>query len=58
MRDVPGQPSGLGAAFDKEYAALPEALKMIYTPKEYGWLDPVDRARLLDDLCMPEATED
>lgn len=50
--------SGFGPAFDAEYDALPEALKMIYSPKEYAWLPPERRARLIEDETMPEATED
>lgn len=52
------QPTGFGPAFDAEYDALPESLKVIYTPKEYAWLDPSIRARVVESECMPEAFED
>lgn len=50
--------TGFGAVFDAEYDALPEALKTIYTPKEYAWLPPERRARLIEDETMPEVEED
>lgn len=50
--------TGLGAHFDAEYEALPEAIKVIYTPKEYAWLDPQIRARLIEQETMPEVGED
>jgi hypothetical protein len=51
-------PSRFGAAFDAEYEALPESLKVIYSPKEYAWLDPTQRARLIEQETMPEVGED
>lgn len=51
-------PTGYGAAFDKEYDALPEALKLIYTPKDYAWTPPELRARLIEQECLPEVPED
>ena len=50
--------TGFGPAFDAEYAALPESLKMIYSPKEYAWIQPERRARLIDEECLPEVGED
>lgn len=52
------QPSRFGAGFDAEYDALPEALKLIYTPKEYAWLPPETRATLIDQETMPDVGED
>ena len=50
--------TGYGAAFDAEYASLPEPLKVIYTPKEYAWLPPETRAALIEQETMPEVPED
>lgn len=58
MRKEAAPATGFGAAFDAEYDALPEALKVIYTPREYAWLDPQIRARLVESECMPEVGED
>jgi hypothetical protein len=52
------RPSQWGPAFDAEYAALPAAIQHLYTPKEYAWLPPERRARLIEDETMPEAFED
>lgn len=52
------KPTGFGPAFDAEYDALPEALKQLYSPKEYAWLPPERRARLIEDETMPEVPED
>jgi hypothetical protein len=51
-------PSRFGAAFDAEYEALPESLKLIYTPKEYAWLPPEIRAKVIEQECMPDVAED
>lgn len=50
--------SGFGPAFDAEYDALPAALKAIYTPREYAWIPPERRARLIEEETMPEVGED
>lgn len=50
--------TGFGAHFDAEYDSLPESLKLLYTPKEYAWLPPEQRARLVEQECMPEVAED
>lgn len=50
--------TGFGPAFDAEYDALPEALKAIYTPREYAWLPPERRSRLIEEETMPEVGED
>lgn len=50
--------TGFGPAFDAEYSALPESIKMIYSPKEYAWMPPERRARLIDEECLPEVSED
>lgn len=50
--------TGFGPAFDAEYDALPEALKMIYSPREYAWIPPERRGRLLEEETMPEVPED
>lgn len=50
--------TGYGAHFDAEYDALPEALKVIYTPKEYAWLPPETRVALIEQETMPEVGED
>lgn len=51
-------PSSFGPAFDAEYDALPAALKAIYTPREYAWIPPERRARLIEEETMPEVGED
>lgn len=58
MSDRAPPQTGFGPAFDAEYAALPEALKMLYSPKEYAWLPPERRARLIEDETMPKVPED
>lgn len=50
--------SGFGPAFDAEYDALPESIKMIYSPKDYAWMPPERRFRLVEDECLPEVAED
>lgn len=50
--------SGFGPAFDAEYDALPEALKVIYSPREYAYMPPERRGRLLEEETMPEVPED
>ena len=50
--------SSYGEHFDNEYDALPESLKMIYTPKEYAWMTPERRVRLIEEETMPECFED
>lgn len=52
------QPSGFGTAFDAEYEALPASLQLIYTPKEYAWLPPEIRAKVIEQECMPDVEED
>lgn len=56
--DRPAPETGFGAAFDHEYDALPESLKMIYSPKEYAWLEPHQRAKIIENETMPEVPED
>lgn len=46
------------SAFDAEYEALPAAVKLAVTRREYAWMDPQQRVRILDDLCMPDVEED
>lgn len=59
MRDDRARPqTSFGAVFDAEYDALPAALKAIYTPREYAWIPPERRARLLEEETMPEVGED
>lgn len=50
--------SGFGEVFDAEYAALPEAIKSIYSPREYAWMTPERRARLIEEETMPDVAED
>lgn len=50
--------SKYGELFDAEYDELPEALKQIYTPKEYAWMSPERRARLIEEETLPEYFED
>ncbi len=50
--------TGFGPAFDAEYNALPESLKMLYSPNDYAWIPPERRARLVEEETMPEATAD
>lgn len=50
--------TGFGPAFDAEYDALPAALKAVYSPKEYAWIPPERRARLIEEETMPEVGED
>ena len=49
--------SEYGPAFDAEYDQLPESLKLIYTPKEYAWMQPEQRAHLIESECMPDVEE-
>jgi hypothetical protein len=49
--------TGFGEHFDAEYDALPESIKMVYSPKEYAWMQPEQRARLIEDETMPEVEE-
>lgn len=53
-----GAEAAFGPAFAAEYAALPEALKAIYSPREYAWMPPERRARLLEEETMPDVPED
>jgi hypothetical protein len=53
-----GRMTGSEAAFDAEYEALPAAVKMAVTKREYAWMDPEQRVRIQDDLCMPDVGED
>lgn len=46
-----------GPAFDAEYDKLPESLKMVYSPKEYAWMPPERRARLIEEETMPDVEE-
>jgi hypothetical protein len=50
--------SSFGQWFDTEYDELPEALKMIYTPKEYAWMSPERRAKLIEEETLPDYFED
>lgn len=47
-----------GPAFDAEYESLPESIRMIYSRKEYAWMDHERRARLVESECMPDVGED
>lgn len=53
-----GAEAAYGAAFAAEYAALPEAVKSVYSPKEYAWMPPERRARLIEEETMPDVAED
>ncbi len=56
---MPGPaPSGFGPAFDAEYDALPESIKALYSPREFAWIPPERRARLVEEETMPEVGED
>jgi hypothetical protein len=46
-----------GPDFDLEYDQLPAALKMIYSPKEYAWMSPERRVRLIEEETMPDVEE-
>ena len=50
--------TGFGVHFDAEYESLPEPIKMLYTPKDYAWMQPEQRARLVEAECLPEVAED
>lgn len=50
--------TGFGPDFDAEYDALPEALKAIYTPREFAWMPTERRSRLIEEETMPEVGED
>ena len=50
--------SSFGHWFDAEYDELPEALKLIYTPKEYAWMSPERRQRLIEEETLPDHFED
>ena len=40
-----------------DYQKLPEAVKAVYTPKEYAWLDDESRRNLIEDMTLPEVEE-
>jgi len=42
---------------DPRYDALPESLKLIYTPEQYAWFSEEEKATLLERNCMPEVEE-
>ena len=50
--------SGFGAHFDAEYERLPEPIKMLYTPRDYAWMQPEQRTRIVEAECLPEVAED
>ena len=50
--------SGFGAAFDAEYEALPEGIKLLVSPREFAWTEPENRARLIEQECLPDVPED
>jgi hypothetical protein len=50
--------SSFGAAFDAEYDALPESIKMIYSPKEWAWLGWEQRQHEVERECLPDVPED
>ena len=41
-----------------DYQSLPESIKVMYSQKEYAWLDDESRINLIQDMTLPEATED
>lgn len=41
----------------REYDALPESIKAIYSPKEYRWMTDIQRANLVREECEPEWEE-
>lgn len=41
-----------------EYDALPESIKAEVSEKEHAWMTDEQRARLMDDFCLPEPEED
>lgn len=41
-----------------DYDNLPEAIKQQVTPKEHMWIGPLQRAKLMEDFCLPEASDD
>jgi hypothetical protein len=45
-------------AMTEEYEALPASVKLAVSLKEYAWMGPTERGRLLDDFCMPEPEGD
>lgn len=47
-----------GPALLAEYEAQPAAVKLAVTLREYAWMDPEQRIRILDDLCLPDVEED
>lgn len=50
--------SDFGEAFEAEYEALPMPVKVAVSKKEYAWLDPEQRVKIIDDLCLPDVGED
>ena len=50
--------SGYGADFDREYDSLPESIKALYSPKDYAWMPPERRGRLIEEETMPDVGED
>lgn len=41
-----------------DYQSLPEIIKIMYSQKEYAWLDDESRNNLLQDMTNPEVAED
>jgi hypothetical protein len=37
-----------------DYDALPECVKVLYTPQEYAWMSDEQKARLIQDSTEPE----
>jgi len=37
-----------------DYDSLPEAIKYVYTAKEYAWMGDEQRAELVENECMPD----
>lgn len=42
---------------NKDYQALPEAIKAIYTWEQYKWLSEDEKGRLVQRECEPETFE-
>ena len=41
-----------------DYQSLPEPVKVMYSQKEYAWLDDESRNNLIQEMTLPEVTED
>ena len=41
-----------------DYQNLPEAIKSVFSPKDYAWLDDEGKRKLIEDMTTPDFTEE